>query len=236
MKIAICDDESLFIKRLSTLILDYLTKRAFPCEICTFGSGEELIQSEEMFDIIFLDIQMSGMSGIQTAEILRRRTSKFTLVFISAFMEFAPQGYEVQAFRYLIKSDLEGSFPACMKAVLRHMGIHRKRVTYLFVDGEYSLYTDDIIYIESRRHVALFHTATPTRIELRLYEKLDNIQQTLPADEFVRIHKSFLLNLHYLDQVANYTAYLSSGITLPISQSRFAAVKREFFRYRGRVE
>lgn len=122
MTVAICDDEPYFIEQLSEMLHAYCQKMALSCQIKCFASGEELIETEEKFNLIFLDINMKKLTGIETAAILRKRDPNFILVFISAFMEYAPQGYEVNAFRYLLKNDLRGSFLSCMKAVTHRMG------------------------------------------------------------------------------------------------------------------
>lgn len=236
IKVAICDDEPIFVKKLEQLLGAFCKEYGLEFQVTRFYSGEELLAWSGTFDLIFLDINMKGVSGIAAAAWLRKRNPKFILVFVSSFMEYAPRGYEVDALRYLLKSDLEHSFALCMRAVVRQMGLRRNKVAFTFVDGEREFYTDQIVYIESRRHVALFFIYPLGGEPCRLYKKLDWLEQQLPQQEFLRIHKSYLANYRYIENVLNYTAELYDGSHLPVSQSRFTEVKRAFFKVRGEIE
>lgn len=236
MRIILCDDDHLFLQRLRKLIEDYLTHRGIPCIIRCYTSGIQLLsRSEFQFDLVFLDIRMDELDGIEVAKILRERNPHFALVFVSAFLEYAPEGYVANALRYLIKDKLDMLFEDTMDAVLDDRGIHKTEITVDFVgSGSEMIYTDDILYLESKLHVVYYHLAGSKQSKY-IYGKLDAIQDMLPPDEFMRIHKSYLTNLRHLREVRNYTAFLAGEFELPISQRHYNEVRKTFLMYKGKI-
>ena len=99
MKIAICDDQQIFIDRLRNLIADE------DAEIYVFHSGDELLNSNVDFDIVLLDIEMPGTDGLGVAAELYRKNRKTLLLFITSHREYSTKGYEFRAFRYILKSE-----------------------------------------------------------------------------------------------------------------------------------
>lgn len=233
MNIIICDDDEHFLFFLKQKLQNYLKINEISFKIEQFKSGKELLKYNiTQMDLIFLDIRMKELDGIQVAQILRRRNPEFILIFISSYIEYAPLGYEIKAFRYILKDQIDTLFDVTMDSILREMGYFRTEVTLDFSFGAETFFTDNLIYIESDLHVTYFHFHSKTR---HLYSTLDSIQKILPNEEFVRIHKSYLVNIRYLVDVRNYTAYLDNGEELPISQKRFSEIKRKLFIYRGKL-
>lgn len=230
LTIAICDDDRQHSALLERLLLSYAQKRGLTPHIMAFADGQALLACGESFHILFLAARLPGMDGLETAYRLRLRDPHFLLVLMSADMKYAPMGYEVRAFRFLLKHQPKAVLERYMDAALETLGMTRQSVWLPFVGGGCAVYMDEILFVESQKHVAHFHLAVPHRA-LYLYETLDNIAGVLPGDEFVRIHQSYLVGLRYLDKVKGYTAYLRGGRTLPVSQKRFAGVKRAWLHY-----
>lgn len=230
LTIAICDDDRRHSARLERRLLSYAQKQGLAPRILTFADGQALLAYGESFHILFLAARMPGLDGLETACRLRQRDPRFLLVLMSADTRHAPMGYEVQAFRFLLKHQPEATLERYMDAALETLGITRQSVWLPFVGGGCAVYTDEILFVESQKHVAHFRLVVPHR-PLYLYETLDSIAGVLPRDEFVRVHQSYLVGLRYLDNVKGYTAYLRGGRILPVSQKRFAGVKRAWARY-----
>lgn len=235
LNIVICDDDTLFLKTLERKINGYLGKKNIEFSTTKYNSAELLLQSNiNQVDIIFLDVNLKDMNGIETAASLRRITQKFILIFVSCFIEYAPAGYQVNALRYVLKDQLDVLLVDALDEAIKKLGFFRSRVSFKFVSGEMSTYTDTIIYIESRLHEVHFHFINSIETHY-LYDTLNSIQNMLPNNEFVRIHQSYLVNLKYFFDAKNYRALLKGNIELPISQKLFSKVKKQLFLYRGKI-
>ncbi|MDE6212031.1 MAG: LytTR family DNA-binding domain-containing protein [Lachnospiraceae bacterium] len=234
LRIAICDDELFFREKIQKLLEEYLEKRELPYELHSFLSGEAFLEQCEnnvKFDIVFLDISMEEIDGIQTAKRIRTFHTDTYIVFVTAFMDYALEGYKVNAVRYLMKDTLAPAIEECMTAILQKMQV--AHMTFPFLEGEKKLYTDNILYVESRGHKSIFHYMEEKTVTYQIYEKLDNVERKLESCHFLRIHKSFLVNMKHIRKVSNYTAYLDTGEKLPIPRLRFQTVKETFVDYKG---
>lgn len=234
LQIAICDDEQFYRDRMKNLLEKYMHANALPYALQTFLSGEAFIKQCESgmkFDIVFLDINMEEMDGIQTAERIRAYHSDTYIVFVTAFIDYALEGYKVNAVRYLMKDNLEGALEECMKAIWQKMQV--AQVTFTFLEGEKRLYTDCILYVESRGHKSIFHYMEAGRAAYQIYNKLDVLEKQLEGHSFLRIHKSYLVNMKHIRKVNNYMVFLDTGEELPVPRSRFQKVKEAFVDYKG---
>ena len=234
MLIAICDDEEFYRKKIQKLLEDYLKERGLSYEIQLFSSGEEFLKESEnkvKFDIVFMDINMSRLDGIQTAMQMRSFHSHTYIVLITAFIHYALEGYKVNAVRYIMKDTLDTTMGECMDAILQKMQL--KQVTFSFIEGEKRLYTDNILYVESRKHKSIFSYMDERLIKYQIYERLDMIEEKLAGHGFLRIHKSYLVNMKHICKISNYMAYLDTGEELPVPHLKYRAVKEEFVAFKG---
>ena len=178
LQIAICDDEKYYREEIRRLVEDWLEEKGMEYAIHLFASGEEfLIQNENLvrYDCIFMDINMSEIDGIEAAMQIRSYHSKTQIVFVTAFIQYVLEGYKVDAVRYIMKDTLKTAVPECMDAVWKRLKF--AQVTFHFVEGEKTLYTDNILYVESRRHKSIFHYMESGMTEYQIYSKLDEIEQ-----------------------------------------------------------
>ena len=234
LQIAICDDELFFREKIQKLLKGYLEKRELPYELHSFLSGEAFLEQCEnniKFDIVFLDISMEEIDGIQTAKRIRTFHSDTYIVFVTAFIDYVLEGYKVNAVRYLMKDTLAPAIEECMTAILQKMQV--AHVTFPFLEGEKKLYTDNILYVESRGHKSIFHYMEEGAVTYQIYDKLDNVERKLDGCFFLRIHKSYLVNMKHIRKISNYAAYLDTGGELPIPRLRFQTVKEAFVDYKG---
>lgn len=236
LQIAICDDEQLYREKIQRLAADYLLNHDLTCEFHLFSSGKDFLSqggSSVKYDIVFMDISMDAMDGIQTAMQMRTFHSDTFLVLVTAFIDYVLEGYKVNAMRYLLKDTLDASFCECMDAILQKM--QTARVVFPFTDGERSLYTDNLLYVESRKHKSIFYYMDTALETYEIYRKLDAIEQELSGCGFLRIHKSYLVNMKHVRKICNYTAFLDTGAELPIPRLRFQAVREAYVIYKGAI-
>lgn len=238
--IAICDDEEYFCMRERQLILKYLTNKSFKCTIDMFQSGKELLKLKEsisQYDIIFLDVNMEEIDGIETAKEIRKITRSVYIVFVTAFITYALEGYKVDAVRYLIKDDesLEKAINECLETILKKMDYEEHKITFEFQEGKRKICLENIVYIESNLHKLVFHMAGKEAVKYTMYAKLDDVNGLLQNAGFCRIHKSYLVNFKYVESVKRYKAVLSDGQSLGISKARYLDTRDEFVCYRGEI-
>ena len=234
LQIAICDDEKYYREEIRRLVEDWLEEKGMEYAIHLFASGEEfLIQNENLvrYDCIFMDINMNERDGIEAAMQIRSYHSKTQIVFVTAFIQYVLEGYKVDAVRYIMKDTLKTAVPECMDAVWKRLRL--AQVTFHFVEGEKTLYTDNILYVESRRHKSIFHYMESGMTEYQIYSKLDEIEQKLYEYGFLRIHKSYLVNMKHMRRVSNYEAMLDNGECLSVPRLRFQKVKEAYVEYKG---
>ena len=179
------------------------------------------------YELILLDIEMRGINGIETAKELRRLLPDCYIIFITSHDEFALTGYEVAAFRYLIKPVDPQKLTEAIAAVRAELADH---VTLHVEDGpvEALLRAKDIYYIEAqdkRVRVVLKNTAFSDR------RGIDEVAQALEGEDFFRVHRSYLINLRYVGRIDKNEVQLVSGETIPLSRLRKKAFKNTFQMY-----
>ena len=224
LSIAICDDEEFFRITEKQLILKYMAGKNCECMIDMYESGKELLALKSaisQYHIIFLDVNMEEIDGIETAKEIRKITKDVFIVFVTAFITYALEGYKVDAVRYLIKDheSLEKAMTECMD----------------FQEGKTTISLENILYIESNLHRLIFYMVGEDAVHYTIYTKLDDVAESLQNKGFCRIHKSYLVNLKYVESVERYRAVLSNGKSLAISKARFLDTRNEFACYRGEI-
>jgi DNA-binding LytR/AlgR family response regulator len=236
--IAVCDDEEYFRKREKQLIEKYMQLKDYKYRIDVFQSGRELLELDSklsQFDMIFLDINMEEIDGIETAREIRKITKNTYIVFVTAFITYALEGYKVDAVRYLLKDDecLEKAVNECLETIVSKMNYEEYKTTFAFQEGEKTIRLEDIVYIESNLHKLIFHMVG--NVKYTMYARLDELSDLLQKKGFCRIHKSYLVNFKYVESVERYKAELMGGRSLAISKARYLETKNEFVSFRGEI-
>ena len=229
MKIAICDDREDDRSVLKTLLETY--EQDF--DIREYSSGNDLCGDMDFIrecGIVFLDINMDGIDGLQTAKQIKTECPKVHIVLVTAYVNYALDGYKVKASRFLLKDDLEQTLQECMEDILHEIMQEERVVEFGFVEGNMRLEVDDIIYIETSRHKNMFYTKEQT---LSIYRKMDELEEDLKGMGFVRAHQSFLINMKYIERISSYVMILTTGKEISVPKSRYPEVKRQYILFKG---
>lgn len=239
LKIAICDDESYYLKLVHSIITKLLYERGISeYDIDLFSSGEELCKKNDdmgVYQVIFLDINMPGLNGLQTAEMIRETNQNVFLVFITAFIDYAVEGYKLEAIRFLLKDMLEEMLPECIDTIIKKLHLQALRIKYIFLEGEKEIFIDKIYYVESWKHKLTFSVWDKELIQYSLYNKLDDIEKDLKHYGFIRIHKSFLVNARYIDYIINYKVKMKNGKILSVPREKFQEVKEIYYEIKAEM-
>lgn len=229
VKIAVCDDNKDDRGTLRALLEAY--KRDF--EIKEYVSGRKLCEDMDYIrkcGILFLDINMDGLDGMETARRIKAECPKVHIVLVTAYVNYALDGYKVKASRFLLKDDLEQTFQECVDEILQEIRQKRRIMEFGFVEGNVCLRVDDIIYIETNRHKNIFHTHGQI---FSIYKKMDELEEDLRGMGFVRIHQSFLINMKYIEKISSYVMTLTTGKEISVPKARYPEVKRQYTLFKG---
>ena len=218
IRIAICDDEKHMSDHIRAMASDFFRKKNREIQLRTFLSGEELLNYDGQIDILFLDIQMNGMDGLETARKLRAGKFRGVLIFITVLKEMVFQSFEVQAYDYLVKPVDEKQFGKTMERLYASM--QNASEDSLLVQKGYEgriIPKDEIVFCEIIDRKIYLNLASGEVVDY--YERIENLETKL-GSHFFRCHRSYLINLKHLKGYKNGTAYMDDGKEVPVSRLR----------------
>lgn len=229
IRIILCDDDAIFLERMRSDIRATLKRLDIEAVIQIFTEAEMIPQKTmQECDIIFLDIDFNDKkyTGIDVARKIREARKSAIIIFLTNYIEYAPEGYEVQAFRYALKSEIDKKLPQYLQAAMNRL-FAEKEPFQINVSGEpVTLYLEDILYIEARGHNAMIFTQKTgknldLKKEYKVYSSLSKLEQQLSERGFLRIQKSYIVNMRRLKLYRCNEALLDNGITLPVSEKAY---------------
>ncbi len=221
LKIAVCDDEYVYLNKINTLIETYFEQLNVEIKYSAFSVGEKLLHSvrAEEYDVIFLDIGLKTSNGLSIAKEIRANNFKGIIVFVTTHSEFSPEGYKVDAFRYILKKNLENELKECLDSLLDRLNLIRLRIDKL------DLSVKDIVYVESNNHQLIFHLADG-KVET-CWKKLSDVEAAVNSEQLVRVHQSYIINMQYFEEIFKYKIVLKGGATIPIPRAKYNKIKNK---------
>lgn len=221
VSVAVCDDELLECLQISAKIRDVMEKMGISCSVERFGSGEELLKSLERFDMIFLDILMKGMDGMETARRCRELAFERPLIFLTSSRSYVFDAYDVEAFSYLVKPLEEEK----LRRVLRRALEKERHVSqdYIVVSRERQrrkIFLDSVLYFEIRGRRIEVHQKDGV---FTYYGQIGILEDQLEGKGFFRCHKSYLIHLKHVEAYDRQEAILENGERIIISRRRYGA-------------
>lgn len=232
MKIGICDDE-----KATREMLKGKVKKLYPqADILLYTSGEELLAGE-LPDILLLDIQMQGKSGIEAAEELRLTGRQLIIIFVTAIEDYVFQAFDVDAFHYLVKPFSDEKFSEVLQKAAEKLekleceNGKQNTPSFLVTTGgtHITVNFEDIVYAEVFDRKVIIHTMDS---DIEYYGKLKELEEKA-GDEFFRTHRSFLVNFGFIRKYDATTVYLKKGQALMAKQNYGEFVK-QYLRYNQR--
>lgn len=223
ISVAVCDDEKGIAEYIKKAVLDCLAEKDLDGKVTLFDDGEPLCAVYEDgtadFDIILLDITMKRCDGMTAAKRIRTKNKDVMIVFVTASAEYVFSGYEVRAFRYILKPELVHGFARVFRECMDELTKSNEvRYSFRTANETVSLPVKDILYFESNKRVITVYCANGNSYSF--YAKLDDVQEALKNNDFVRCHQSYLVNASKITAVKNGELSLDSGMALPVSKHR----------------
>lgn len=227
VRIAIVDDEKVIREQIKNLI----EKKQTGSAVDTYFSGEELLRAGKGYDIVFLDIQMDGMNGIDTARALRQKTDDTVLIFVTGVKEYVFDAFDVGAFHYLIKPLEEMKFYSVYdRAVLEAAKKKQHGMGQLFVktrNRNVTLDQSNILYIESRAKKVEIHTRNDI---IEAYAGIGELEKQL-TENFYRCHRGYLVNLAFVSEYSIDSITLNNGETIILTKEKYGEFVKVYMRY-----
>ena len=236
VRLAICDDEEKMVSLHLDRIRRILEKNRIACETETYTRSENLLYdiTEDGFyyDILLLDIEMPGITGMELAEKIRPYLPDVRIIFITSHMEYAIDAYELSIFRYVPKNDLEKRLPSAVLDAVRLAELEEGRVYTIRTNSRLErIPYKEIRYIEKDSKNAAVVTG---RGVSKVRRTLTQIYEELGAEEFIFTDRGCIANLIHIAQIRQGAAVLKDGTVLPISRSHLQGVKEAVNRYWGK--
>lgn len=232
MRIAVCDDEEAQRKLIIHYLKEWALSREQKMETAEFPDGESFLflWEEELFDLLILDIEMGALSGIELAKKVRKKDEEIPILFITGYETYMAQGYEVSAIQYLLKPLYKEKLFTVLDKLLKSRKPEEKKVFYT-EEGTICLAPSEIWFAEAAAHYSIIYTKDR---EYHLRHSITELLKMLDKQkEFVRCHRSYLVNLKHISAITRTEIILDDAKKLPVSRSAHKAVNAAFIKNYG---
>lgn len=223
INIGICEDELHYRVNIKDMLGDILSTYSINYKIYEFSSGEELLSNyPKDLDILIMDIQMKIINGMDTARKIREFDQNLEIIFMTSFSEFMQEGYEVKAYRYILKPISERKISRNILPCINE--IMKKKNNYLTINVKNyvdRIKIDSIVYIETDRPNILIYTNDNKYTTKMSISKIDKI---LREYGFFRCHNSYIVNLKLVESMNSNTLKIGEKY-IPISKYRVKELK-----------
>ncbi len=223
--IAVCEDKEDDMAYIRSM----LCQTRIPCDLTEYTSAELLLSDMEteqkQFDIFILDIYLPGQNGVEAARRIRAANRNAVLIFLSTSEEFYREAFDLYAFHYLIKPVSLAELTEVLQKAAAMVAAPEETLQITFRGQNTILRHADMAYISSSNHALRFHMQDGQ--VYTSYGRLDELEKELASELFVRCHKSFIVNLLYVNRLAREGFYID-GTLIPISRSYAANAKKSY--------
>ena len=235
MRIAIVDDNVTHLETLGTMLRQYAQEKNIEVEVDKFTEGFTFFDEYEKrrYDAVFLDVIMTGMTGIEIAKILRKNDKHIAIVFATTSAKNAIMGYKVSAVDYMIKPISYTNLRLTMNKLIKiHENNKEKKILQLKIEGGVVfINVEDIVYVESRRHNCIFHTQTE---DYTTSLSIGALEKEYEQYHLVRCQKSYIVNLAHVKKIeGNHVCLGEDKLLIPISRDKKKLLTLKLMVYYG---
>ena len=230
MKIAVCDDTAVDRSRTIEYILQYANQNMLDFQVEPFETGTELLHAfrESAYKIIFLDILMDGITGVETAYKIREMGSDCIIIFTTTSPEYRAEGFDIGAVHYLLKPLQYKAVEDALNRCKRLFTENEKYFSIIVNRHSVQVRFKDALYIEVFGKYTLIHTLNDI---LKTYIPLFKIATLLNEGPFLECHRCYIVNMYYISGILEDCFQLDNGEEIPIRRKGRQAIKDEYSRY-----
>ncbi|MDR0918506.1 MAG: LytTR family DNA-binding domain-containing protein [Oscillospiraceae bacterium] len=234
LQIAICDDEITDLKYIKETLERKLIETDISSELKIFNNAEELINSEVVFDVIFLDIDMPNLNGFETAKILNEKMSNCELVFVTNHEEFVFKAYKFKAIGYIRKRFFKEEIEDTIDSILQR--VSQKNISIALDSGNKIQYINlsDVTYVQSDDHYIYIYFLNSNRILHR--ENISCFDEKYSGYGMIKIHNRYIVNYKFIQSIERNSVVLTNGTNLPISRKNINSVKEKMQFFSRRMQ
>ncbi len=233
MRLAICDDESSIIDILEEKLHKYFIPKNLEYDIRKYSRGEDLVKDDfSSIDLLFLDVEMPGLDGMETAKEIRKSDKDMKIVFLTGYSEFVFESFKVDAFRYLLKPLSDKELWETLDEVCKQKQDPEDYLTFRFQNEDYSIRYSDILYIEVMRDKIWIHCYENS---YRWRGTMKEVVDRLEGKGFFQVHRSYLVNMEKIRSYTSKLIRLDNDCEVPMSKYRQDAFKEEYLRHWSKI-
>ena len=215
LDIAVVDDE----KGIRDHLCELIRKQKQPGRVESYATGEELLASGKRFDIVFLDIRLEGINGIETARKLREKQDDMVLIFITGLREYVFDALDLYAFQYLLKPIDEEKFAEVLERAVREAAKKKERRVLFIKSRNLTLDQSEILYIESRAKKVEIHTKGAAQA-IEIYAAMDELEGQL-GENFYRCHRAYIVNMDCITEYDGESITLTNGDRVYLTKKKY---------------
>lgn len=225
-RVALCDDQEYILVQLKKLLCEIFKKKDCQYVIEAFSSGEELISKNEYYDMIFLDIEMPGMDGIQTGEIIRQRNTECKIIMATSAVERYKEAFYIRAFRFVTKPFVADEIKEAVDAVL----------SLKKDDDSIELYYQRIlckVKLKDIQYIQAYNGYSEFLVGNRIFRKevsLNNMEELLDMQFFSRIHRQYIINMRWITSYDNGEVKVGNQV-IPVSKRKRKEFEQEYMEF-----
>ncbi|MDO4345565.1 MAG: LytTR family DNA-binding domain-containing protein [Eubacteriales bacterium] len=231
IKVAILDDEDIYLQKEREISEQYFLKKGIECRVETFQNPDWFLMGsgEEAYDIYILDVEMPGKTGLEVARAIRRRYPDSAVLFVTNYIEYAVEGYEVNAYRYIPKQVLREKLIQAYDMLLP--GILSREEQYYIIakrgNMEKIWYADLYYLYKDGKYVVLCHRRGESRVRKTLIE----LHKELNDREFLMVDKSYVVNIKHVMKIEGHDIYMRNGMKIPVGRPRLGEIQKAVMDY-----
>jgi len=224
INIAICDDERAEVTYLSTLVRQWATARGVAVRLSDYESAESFLfayEDDKAVDILLLDIQMGGIDGVALAKRIRTENRELQIIFITGYMEYIADGYDVEALNYLLKPVTDAKFNATLDRAMEKLARneHALLLSHAGENTRVPLY--EIRYLEVWHNYVTVHANANYQVK----KTLGDLEKELD-DNFFRLGRSYIVNLRYIRKTTKTEVHLLDATVIPLPRGQYESLNR----------
>ena len=233
LQVLLCDDDPVFLNALDDELSRIFKKQNLSASVFPVNTPQEL--STELLgacDMAFLDVDFENedRNGIDIARSLRQLNSHALIFFVTNYIDYAPAGYEVQAFRYILKRDMGEVLERYILQAMEHMAEDQEFLRLRDQEQTIDLPLEQISYLEVLDHYVSIHAGSENHT---LHATLSGMESEMEEHGFLRIHKSYLVNMAHIRKFRSRECLLLDGTSLAVSEKNYSRQKQKYLLWKG---
>lgn len=232
IRIAIVDDEFEMLEIIKNKIesVEDLQEEIYIDTYTKVNEVLEYLEANQKYDIIFSDIDMKNMNGIEFGEKVRKKYTDIYFIFLTAYMEYAAKSYTINAYQYILKSEMDDRLPDILRDIVHKIQLERQNYRIIKVNNDIrKIFYNDIIYIKKMKSAKYVQYYTISG-EFRERITLEKVMNEITDNSFVLVERGNLVNIRHITRMKGNKIYLDNNEEVVISRARFQEVKKTISR------